>query len=257
MLGAVSGRAPRILPYGSWPSPIDSGRVGAGTLRLSQPQLCDGRVYWLEGRPAEQGRQVVMRAHPGGLPEPLTPSGKSVRTRVHEYGGGDFLARDGRLFAIDAADQRIHCVPLDAAGATTEFGTPGCRYADLELSPDGRWLLAVEERPREGVVQLLEEGFAPDEQADRRVHGGPEKAVHLYPLGHHEWWRGRLEDELQTAMGPAGLGILVGGALGSLYSGYLWEHAGPVSMYITAAAVALVSVLITWLYVKPVVVETA
>lgn len=53
---------------------------------------------------------------------------------------------------------------------------------------------AIAKRPREGVVQLLDEGFAPDEQADRRVHGGPEKAVHLYPLDHHAIWREELSD---------------------------------------------------------------
>ena len=51
---------------------------------------------------------------------------------------------------------------------------------------------AIAKRPRKGVVQLLEEGFAPDEQADRRVHGGPEMAVHLYPLDHHDYWREEL-----------------------------------------------------------------
>lgn len=51
---------------------------------------------------------------------------------------------------------------------------------------------AIAKRPREGVIQLLEDGFAPDEQADRKVHGGPEKAVHLYPLAHHAFWRNEL-----------------------------------------------------------------
>jgi len=59
---------------------------------------------------------------------------------------------------------------------------------------------AIAKRPREGVVQLLEEGFAPDEQADRRVHGGPEKAVHLYPLDHHAVWREELEDAAALAL---------------------------------------------------------
>ncbi|MEM6858170.1 MAG: MOSC domain-containing protein [Pseudomonadota bacterium] len=54
---------------------------------------------------------------------------------------------------------------------------------------------AIVKRPHEGVVQLFKEGFAPDEQADRRVHGGPEKAVHLYPLDHHDAWRGELADK--------------------------------------------------------------
>lgn len=53
---------------------------------------------------------------------------------------------------------------------------------------------AIVKRPRDGVVQLLTDGFAPDEQADLRVHGGPEKAVHLYPFDHHAVWAEELED---------------------------------------------------------------
>lgn len=64
---------------------------------------------------------------------------------------------------------------------------------------------AIAKRPREGVVQLLEEGFAPDEQADRRVHGGPEMAVHLYPLDHHDHWRAEL-GELPLLNEPGAFG---------------------------------------------------
>jgi Uncharacterized protein conserved in bacteria len=53
---------------------------------------------------------------------------------------------------------------------------------------------AIMKRPREGRVQVFTEGLAPDEQADRRVHGGPEMALHLYPLDHHDWWRGEIGD---------------------------------------------------------------
>lgn len=53
---------------------------------------------------------------------------------------------------------------------------------------------AIAKRPREGAVQVLTEGLAPDEQADRSVHGGPEMALHLYPLDHHDWWRGEIGD---------------------------------------------------------------
>ena len=53
---------------------------------------------------------------------------------------------------------------------------------------------AIAKRPREGIVQVLSEGLAPDEQADRSVHGGPEMALHLYPLDHHAWWRGEIGD---------------------------------------------------------------
>ncbi|MEP1420272.1 MAG: MOSC domain-containing protein [Erythrobacter sp.] len=57
---------------------------------------------------------------------------------------------------------------------------------------NGAELSAFVKRPRDGKVQILDEGFAPDEQADRRNHGGPDMAVHLYPLAHHDFWRERL-----------------------------------------------------------------
>ncbi|WP_379921061.1 MOSC domain-containing protein [Erythrobacter sp. R86502] len=53
---------------------------------------------------------------------------------------------------------------------------------------------AIVKRPRDGAVQVLMEGLAPDEQADRSVHGGPEMALHLYPLDHYEWWRTQIGD---------------------------------------------------------------
>lgn len=59
---------------------------------------------------------------------------------------------------------------------------------------NGAELSAIAKRPREGAVQVLPDGLAPDEQADRRVHGGPEMALHLYPLDHHAWWRSEIGD---------------------------------------------------------------
>lgn len=65
---------------------------------------------------------------------------------------------------------------------------------------NGAELSAIAKRAREGLVQVLEDGFAPDEQADRRVHGGPEKAVHVYPLDHHAFWREELDDAAAVAL---------------------------------------------------------
>lgn len=59
---------------------------------------------------------------------------------------------------------------------------------------NGAELSAIAKRAREGAVQVLEHGLAPDEQADRRVHGGPEMALHLYPQDHHAFWRETIGD---------------------------------------------------------------
>ena len=40
-------------------------------------------------------------------------------------------------------------------------------------------------QPATGRLEIGLEGFTADQQADRRVHGGPEKAIHLYPAAHY------------------------------------------------------------------------
>lgn len=50
-----------------------------------------------------------------------------------------------------------------------------------------------------GSVWLSGTNLAGDEQADKRVHGGPEKAVCVYPLEHYPYWEERLERELPRA----------------------------------------------------------
>lgn len=77
---------------------------------------------------------------------------------------------------------------------------------------NGAELSAIMKRPREGAVQVLREGLAPDEQADRRVHGGPDMALHLYPLDHHDWWRGEIGDHpALTEPGCFGSNLAVSG----------------------------------------------
>lgn len=53
-------------------------------------------------------------------------------------------------------------------------GTP------VPLPPEGQ-LSAIVKHPVEGPVNVDHEGLVGDEQGDRRVHGGPEKAIHLFP----------------------------------------------------------------------------
>jgi len=139
----------RVAPYGSWASPLRADLVARSARRLSQPRLDRELVYWLEGRPHEGGRQVVVRARGGGSPEDVTPESANVRTLVHEYGGGDFLIRAGQLIYADLNQSGIQ--RLSAGGPRPLEGTLArARYADFDLSPDGRWLVAVEEEHREG-----------------------------------------------------------------------------------------------------------
>jgi len=71
---------------------------------------------------------------------------------------------------------------------------------------------AIAKYPREEAVQVLPHGLAPDEQADRRHHGGPDMAVHLYPLEHHAWWQEAIgEHPLLAEPGAFGSNLAVRG----------------------------------------------
>jgi dipeptidyl aminopeptidase/acylaminoacyl peptidase len=139
----------RETPCGGWPSPIDASLAAGAARRLSQPQQDGEFVAWLEGRPDEAGRQTVVRARAdgrGGVEE-LTP-GRNVRSRVHEYGGGDYRLAGARVFAADAEGGVL--VFTGSAARPLESALPGAHYGDFAPSPDGRWLVCVEEERGEG-----------------------------------------------------------------------------------------------------------
>lgn len=63
----------------------------------------------------------------------------------------------------------------------------------------------IVKRPVDRPLALGVEGLQGDEQADRRVHGGVEKAVHHYPAEHYADWRTEL-GALPALAGPGGFG---------------------------------------------------
>ena len=96
------------LPYGAWRSPITSDLIVGETIGLGDILVDGGDIYWIEGRPREGGRNVVVRFRPGGASEDITPAPFSARTRVHEYGGGAATVQDGVIFFSNFADQRLY-----------------------------------------------------------------------------------------------------------------------------------------------------
>jgi len=54
-------------PYGSWESPITAELITKGGLRLAEVRVDGNDIYWLEGRPEEAGRYVIVRRSPETL----------------------------------------------------------------------------------------------------------------------------------------------------------------------------------------------
>ena len=124
-----------------------------GACRLKAMQFT-----WSEGRPAEKGRAPVMRwSKEGGVSE-LLPAPYSARSRVHEYGGGEFLVAGGRLFFVNGDDQDVYAKDL-AAGADTDgirrlTDLPETRFADFAWDGPRKRLIAVGEThcPDQGAM---------------------------------------------------------------------------------------------------------
>ena len=119
-----------IAPYGSWKSPITSDMIASGMTRLEQVILDGENIYWIEMRPAEGGRCVVVQRSPRGQEVDITPIPFNVRTRVHEYGGGAFTIHEGTVYFSNFTDQRLY---RQHPGGQPQPITHGekLRYADM------------------------------------------------------------------------------------------------------------------------------
>src|SRR4029450_7563225 len=120
---------PNVAPYGSWKSPITANVVAAGEVGLEQIRLDGGDVYWIERRSKEGGRKVIVRRSADGQVTDMTPVGFNARTRVHEYGGGDYVVSDGTIIFSNFSDQRLY---VQQRGSEPKPLTPAAdmRYAD-------------------------------------------------------------------------------------------------------------------------------
>ena len=141
---------PETAPYGTWRSPITpesltEAQVGLGPVTIDRGQIC-----WLESRPDEGGRTVVARLRADGRAEDdLTPAPFNVRTRVHEYGGGAFAARQGIMLAVNFTDQRVYRLePGRAPVALTPESDTSLRYADFAIDAHRGIAFAVREDHR-------------------------------------------------------------------------------------------------------------
>jgi hypothetical protein len=98
--------------YGSWRSPITAALVASQGLRLGFVAIDGDDISWIEGRPAEGGRNVLVRRAADGTTADVTPAPFNVRSRVHEYGGGAYVVSDGVAYFSNFSDQRIYRVEV-------------------------------------------------------------------------------------------------------------------------------------------------
>ncbi|MGH2538118.1 MAG: S9 family peptidase [Candidatus Promineifilaceae bacterium] len=152
----------RVKPYGAWESPITADLIVSSTRNLDSVMLDGEDTYWLEGRPAEGGRSVIVRRRADGHLEDVLPAPYSARSRVHEYGGGAYTLAAGIVYFVNFDDQRVYRLEPGEAPEPISPGD-GLRYADL-----------VYDRPRGRLLAVREDHTAGDEPTNTLVALGLE-----------------------------------------------------------------------------------
>ena len=159
----------KSAPYGSWASPITIDLLLKGAVALTRGRLqWDGSdLYWSELRPTEAGRQVIVRRS-DGVNTDFTPAGFNARTRVHEYGGGQYSVSDGTVWFANFDDQRIY---RQERGGRPVPITPAAdiRHADLLVDPGRRRIFAVREDHTSGASEAVNTLVALDWKGDREA----------------------------------------------------------------------------------------
>ena len=177
----------RVLPFGSWPSPITIDMAVSSQVAFREPRLFGSDVYWTEGRPAEKGRQVIVRWNSRNGAVDVNPPPFNARTMIHEYGGGWYTVDpatdkvyfsnlpDGRIYvvagggapeplteqrdvrfgdlAFDAPRNRLVCVREDH----TSIGHDGALQPDGRIAEPRNELVAVD--AGSGAVTVLASGY--------------------------------------------------------------------------------------------------
>jgi dipeptidyl aminopeptidase/acylaminoacyl peptidase len=140
-----------VAPFGAWASPFKIERLTDRVVFLTEAHGVDGVRWWLEGRPDEGGRQVLVRREVDGTLVRLTPPDFNARSRVHEYGGAAAMISGDLIVVSDFVTGRLNRV---VAPEQLEPLTPerGWRYSDVIHDGARNRLIAIREDHEEATV---------------------------------------------------------------------------------------------------------
>lgn len=131
-----------IIPYGNWPSPLKAEEIFSEKKSLSHISISEKRIFFIESRPREKGRSVLLSYEDNQCIERL-PTDYSCRSRVNEYGGRSYTVFKDKIFFTRQKDQRVYlqegkkCDPITPESPV--------RFADMVYDPSREILFAVGE----------------------------------------------------------------------------------------------------------------
>ncbi len=134
--------------FGTFASPITSDLITAATVSLDEVRVDGADIYFIERRPSENGRCVIVCQKSNGSIADITPPGFHVRTMAHEYGGGSYTVLHETVYFNNLPDSSLYMMTPFTAPKRLTY-TEHMRYADLVADHIHNRLLCVREDHRE------------------------------------------------------------------------------------------------------------
>ncbi len=134
---------PQQANFGTWRSPVSAASVATVSLALSEARLHRGTLFWVERRPDDGGRSVLVAQDAGGVRD-VVGAPFDLRSRVHEYGGGVWNLDGDEIWFVNARDQGLYRRVGDARPECV-LSTENGGFADLQVCADRGLCVAVRE----------------------------------------------------------------------------------------------------------------
>ncbi|PCI96001.1 peptidase [Candidatus Aerophobetes bacterium] len=141
-------------PYGTWKSPLSPDSLIQDSFRFSFMHVANERILFGEGRPKEKGRTALVEVGFNKKQKDLLPKEYNMRTQVHEYGGKSFTMHENAVYFVNLKDQDIYKIETDST-IHRITKQEHFRFADLCVSPDGRFLFCVAESHESKKVENM------------------------------------------------------------------------------------------------------
>ena len=130
----------KTMAFGNWPSAISAELIAGDSISIEEPKQTKNSILYIERRPTEDGRYVIVKQTDNKISD-ILPAPYSARSRVHEYGGGNYCSSDEQIFFINDSDQDVYRIVNNKIARITQ--NKNDRYADFSYDQRHQRLIAV------------------------------------------------------------------------------------------------------------------